>query len=222
MANSDSRKVETEARDDASRARLDRAYRSWWSELCRVVERQFGSGPPDPEEAVQSAFERFAKHENPGSVANVRAYLHAASRNYVLDWKRRAAVRRSVQGTIDVIEGSGAPAEIDSERVLIAKERLSLVDAAVRSMEPKRREVLLMHSVHGLPYSEIARRLALSETRVRQLMASALAHCAAAVGDDEEGDDERGDENRSGTDGRDARGSDTAGGTDTDGAGDSK
>lgn len=193
MAKSDSRKFESEPLGVSSQRTVERAYRSWWAELCRGIERQFGLGPPDPEEAVQAAFEKFAKLEDPAAVDNPRAYLHASSRNYVLDWKRRAAVRRAIGETVAVVDGSGAPAEIDSERVLIAKERLSLVDAAVRSMEPRRREVLILHSLHGLPYSEIARRLDLSETRVRQLMASALALCAAAAGDLADDFDEAGD-----------------------------
>lgn len=191
MAKSDSRKFEQEPLGPSSQRTIERAYRRWWSELCRVVERQFGAGPPDPEEAVQAAFEKFAGLEDPASVENPRAYLHASARNYVLDWKRRAAVRMAAGETVKVIEGCEASAEIDSERVLIAKEQLSLVDAAVRAMEPKRREVLILHSVHGLPYSEIARRMDLSETRVRQLMASALALCAAAVGSEDDDAEKR-------------------------------
>lgn len=192
MAKSDSQKFGQQPRGASSRRTLEHAYRSWWSEICRTIERHFGSGPPDPEEAVQSAFEKFAQLDDPASVANPRAYLHTSARNYVLDWKRRAAVRAGIQPTLEIIEA--APAEIDTERVLIAKEELAAVEQAVRNMEPKRREVLLLHSLHGLPFSEIAARLGLSETRVRQLMASALALCAAATGADDNqqpGDTER-------------------------------
>lgn len=192
MAQSDSRRFETTPHGTPSQRIVERAYRSWWGELCRTIERHFGSGPPDPEEAVQSAFEKFAQLGDPAAVANPRAYLHTSARNYVLDWKRRAAVRAGIQPTLEIIEGT--PAEFDSERVLIAKEELAAVEQAVRNMEPKRREVLLLHSLHGLPFSEIAARLALSETRVRQLMASALALCAAATGADDDnqpGDTER-------------------------------
>jgi RNA polymerase sigma factor (sigma-70 family) len=181
VAQSDSHKFEPEPHDVSSRRTLDRAYRSWWGELCRVIERQFGPGPPDPEEAVQSAFEKFAKLEDPASIANPRAYLHTSSRNYVLDQKRRAAVRLTTQKNLQILESGETSSEIDSERVLIAREELAMVDAAVRDMEPRRREVLIMHSVHGLTFTEIGKRLGVSERRVRQLMASALALCAAAI-----------------------------------------
>ncbi len=188
MGKSDSRRIEPEPRDVTSRRVLERAYRTWWPELCRTIERQFGAGPPDPEEAVQAAFERFAKLENPAAVENPRAYLHMSSRNYVLDFKRRAAVRLAARDTIDVIENSGTPAELDSEHVLMMREELEIVHRAVETMEPRRREVLIMHSLHGVPFSEIAKRMEISETRVRQLMASALAICAAAAQGDESGE----------------------------------
>lgn len=185
MAESGSHKFDAKPLDVPSQRVVDRAYRAWWGELCRVIERQFGSGPPDPEEAVQNAFEKFARLPDLAGVANPRAWLHTTSRNYVLDARRRAAVRAASQPTLEILS---PPSEIDSEHVLAAREELARVEKAILAMEPRRREVLLLHSVHGLPYSKIAERLGISDARVRQLMASALALCAAAASPEESED----------------------------------
>lgn len=160
---------------------VERLYRAYRAELCAYIEKNFGAGPPEPEEVVQSAFARFAAQEHPERVANPRAFLYACSRNLVLDHKRRAAVRHAAVEDGSLADLGDGPANADIERVLIGREQLAIVEATVRAMEPRRRKVLIMHVVHELRYTEIARRLGLSETRIRQLMADALAECEAAL-----------------------------------------
>jgi len=187
VAKPESQKFETAPRSDRSRGAIERVYRSHWSDLCRAIERQFGSGPPEPEEAVQSAFENFAKLEAAETVSNPRSYLFIAARNFVLDQRRRAKVRLAARDDVEFFQSGDTPANLDTERVFIAKEHLAIVGATLDRMEPKRREVMTLHIVHDLRYVEIARRLGVSETRVRQLMASALAQCTIAINASGEG-----------------------------------
>jgi len=160
---------------------VDRAYRQYWSELCRYVRRAFGAGPPEPEEVAQGAFVRFAALDRPSDVANPRAFLYQCARNIVHDYRRREGVRVRLANDPAVYDFDDAGAVADGERVLSAKERLAIVEATVRSMEARRRKVLIMHAIHGLNYTEIARRLKISPTRVTQLFAEAVAQCDAAV-----------------------------------------
>jgi len=187
VAKPESRKIETEPRSDRPRGVIERVYRNHWADLCRAIERQFGSGPPEPEEAVQTAFESFAKLDAAEEVANPRSYLFVAARNFVLDQRRRAKVRLAAHDDVEFVLTGDTPANLDSERVFIAKEQLAIVAGTLDRMEPKRREVMTLHIVHDLRYVEIARRLGISETRVRQLMASALAQCKIAINASGEG-----------------------------------
>lgn len=156
------------------------AYRSYWDELCRYVRKVFGAGPPEPEEVAQTAFARFAGLERPQEVANPRAFLYRCARNIVFDHHRREEVRdRYLQAQMPYADDD--PVNPDGERVLSGRQRLAIVDATVRAMRPQRRKVLIMHAIHGLNYSEIARRLALSPTRVTQLFAAAVAECERAL-----------------------------------------
>ncbi|MBY8821834.1 RNA polymerase sigma factor [Sphingomonas colocasiae] len=181
MAKPDVHQFDPAARGDRSRAAVEHAFRTHRADLCRAIERQFGAGPPEPEEAVQSAFESFAKLDTPETVSNPRSYLFIAARNFVLDQRRRAKVRLAARDDVELIQSGDTPANLDTERVFIAKEHLAIVGATLDGMEPKRREVMTLHIVHDLRYVEIARRLGISETRVRQLMASALAQCTLAI-----------------------------------------
>jgi RNA polymerase sigma factor (sigma-70 family) len=166
---------------EAQASLLERTYRAYRTELCRYIERQFGPGPPEPEEVVQTAFARFAALEKPQEVMDPRAFLYACSRNVALDARRRDRVRNAALDDETVTERGDGPANLNIERVLLGREQLSIVEATVRAMEQKRRKVFIMHIIHEMRYVDIAREMGLSEARIRQLMASALAECQRAV-----------------------------------------
>jgi RNA polymerase sigma factor (sigma-70 family) len=166
---------------DGGRALIDQVYRRHWAELCRYARRAFGAGPPEPEEVAQAAFARFAGLDRPDEIANPRAFLYQCARNVVLDQRRRDGVRARADREVQVLSAWDDPVVLDAERVLSGKERLQIVEAAIRVMEAKRRRVLVMHAIHGLSYCEIARREGLSPTRVTQLVASAVAECDRAL-----------------------------------------
>jgi RNA polymerase sigma-70 factor (ECF subfamily) len=162
-------------------ALVEQVYRRHWAELCRYARKAFGSGPPEPEEVAQAAFARFAALDRPDEVANPRAFLYQCARNVVLDQRRRDGVRARGDSAVQLLSDDGEAVILDAERVLSGKERLQIVEAAIRAMEARRRRVLIMHAIHGLGYSEIARREGLSPTRVTQLVASAVAECERAL-----------------------------------------
>ena len=125
--------------------------------------------------------------EGAAEVANPRAFLYRTAHNIIMDHRRREAVRARLSAEVALADTGDGPANTDAERVLSARERLAIVDAAVRAMEPRRRKVLIMHAIHGLNYSEIARRMGVSPTRVTQLFAEAVALCNKALRDADEG-----------------------------------
>ncbi|SEH14961.1 RNA polymerase sigma-70 factor, ECF subfamily [Sphingopyxis sp. YR583] len=190
MSNPDSKPLEPEPHDSQSQRTIDAAYRQWWKSLVNSVGRQFGAGPPDPEEAVQAAFEKFSKLAKPEDVADPQSYLYVSARNYVLDQRRRTAVRNSALDIVELMEEGDAPANYDTERVYIGREHLAIVATTLDAMDERRREVMTMHVIDGLPYAEISRRMGVSETRVRQLMASALSLCTIAINAVNESDTE--------------------------------
>lgn len=175
------------AEEPPAAAPLAQLYQRHWAELIAYARRTFGAGPPEPEDIAQGAFARFAALEGTAEVVNPRAFLYRTAHNIAMDHRRREAVRTRLSADVALIDLGAGSANADGERVLSARERLAIVDAAVRAMEPRRRKVLIMHAIHGLNYSEIGRRMRLSPTRVTQLFAEAVALCNKALREADEG-----------------------------------
>jgi RNA polymerase sigma-70 factor (ECF subfamily) len=158
---------------------LEYLYRQYRDVVRRYVVRTFGQGPPDPDDVVQAAFERFATLEQPAKIDNPQAFLVKSARNYVIDQRRRLSVRASYRQNVQSVMDSSD--DLNAERVLSAKERWEILERAIRAMDPRRQEVLIMHRINGLSYAEIARRKGLSQTMVKTLVAQALVICERAL-----------------------------------------
>ena len=162
---------------------LSAVYNAYYSRLCIFLRRKFGSGPPDPEDAVQAAFASFAALREPSSIQNPKAFLYRTACNFVIDHRRRAAVSTRAVADIVALNIISPPVDADPERVLEDRESLAAVSAAIAGLESRRRTVLIMYSIGELSCAEIARRLGLSPTRVVQLYAQAIEVCAKALRD---------------------------------------
>lgn len=158
---------------------LDSLYRRLRESLRRRIASRFGGGPPDPEDAVHAAFESFAKLEDRTQVHDPEAFLYRSATNFVLDHRRRMKVR-SAHADIEFHLGDRAD-DLDAERVFSAKERLAIIDATIRAMDERRREVLIMNRIHGVSCADIARHLNRSPTLVKMLLAEAVTQCERAL-----------------------------------------
>ncbi len=156
-------------------------YDQYWNEICRVIRRKFGSGPPDPEEVAQVAFERLTLVSRTSQIDNPRAFLHRCARNYVLNEKRHHGVHKRYAEEFMATNFDEGSDEFDAQRVLEAKERLSVVMAAVEGLEERRRKILLLRQIDELSFADIAEVMQLSRARVMQLFAEALLACARAA-----------------------------------------
>ena len=107
------------------------------------------------------------------------AFLRRSARNFVLD-HYRAAKTRSAHAKLEQALDEGTD-EWDAERVLSAKERADILRTAIDAMDERRREVLIMHRIHGLTCADIARRLGCSPTLVKMRLAEAVTLCQRAL-----------------------------------------
>lgn len=167
--------------EGGERVDLSELYRLYRIELVRFVLRTFGEGPPDPEDAAQAAFEHYAALAQPNLIGNPRAFLYRSARNYVIDQKRRMKVRARFAKSADAEQIVGSTDELHAERVLDARERLSILNAAIRNLEPRLRDALILSRIHELSYAEVARRTRTSETQAKRLVALAVQACQRAL-----------------------------------------
>ena len=154
---------------------LDGIYRRYWTELTRYVSKTFGAGPPDPEDVAQAAFTKFASLENQKEIRNPRAFLYRTAHNFVISHHRKQGTRFRYMESEKLDNTKKMGDQITPERVLIAKERMKILERALWKMPRKRRRFLLMNRFDGLSYAEISRQAGLSQSVVRKHVEKALA-----------------------------------------------
>ncbi|WP_162906600.1 RNA polymerase sigma factor [Algihabitans albus] len=149
-------------------------HRDHWRDLCRYLAASFGQGPPEPEDIAQLAFARVAAHEDFRSIENPKAFLWRVAQNIALSEKRSQAVRDRRPQEIDGLPLGSRDEEVTPERVLVAKQQIAVIAAALDAMPAKRRRMLVLNRIEGLSFAEIARRTSLSQTAVKKHVARAM------------------------------------------------
>lgn len=168
---------------DISDAVVGHIYRTHRSAVLSYVRKNFGAGPPDPEDVVQTIFERYIGQADKQKIDNPRAFLLSSARNFVIDQRRRAAVQTDF---VQESQSTGDQSDdLNACRVMEAKQALDLLQEAITSLKPRTREMLLMSRLHGLSSAEIARQMNCSPTLVKKLIAQALVACHRAIDGDE-------------------------------------
>lgn len=152
-------------------------YRLHWQEICAYVRRRFGAGPPEPEDIAQAAFVKLSMRSDLAELENPRAFLYRVAHNVAIEERRRLDARHRAEAGLTPL----ATDDRDPERVLSGKERRRLLELAFATLEPRTRQIVIMSRQDELSSAEIARRLGLSPTQVKRLMAQAIAHCRAVV-----------------------------------------
>lgn len=135
---------------------VDDLYRTHFKSLVAGIRASFGSGPPDPEDVVQSAFMKFARLEDKASISNPRNFIYIAAQNLVLDHKRSAKTANAYIAEQLAFDSELALERITPERVVEAKERFNILVAAMRDLPKKQRVLLAMSRLEGKTYREIA------------------------------------------------------------------
>ena len=160
---------------------FEQLYQVYWQDLCGQLRRMFGAGPPEPEDAVQAAFIRYAALEEPQKVRNPRAFLLVTARNIILDQKRRSG-RHMAYAKAVLAENSGPQLDdISPERVLLEKERFEVINEVFRKLPEKQKVILTLRRQHGYTYQQIADETGWSYGDVYRQMEKALASFSQAL-----------------------------------------
>ncbi len=128
---------------------------------------------------VQDAFLRLLRaprHE----VRDLRNYLFRTTGNLAID-RARQQRRSALAHSIELDETIADPAPLP-DAVLISREELLALHAALADLPPRTREVLLLHKFEGLSYLEIANRLGIAKNTVMVHMVKALASLRGRFG----------------------------------------
>lgn len=120
--------------------------------------------------------------------AQFRTWLFQIARNGALDLLRRRETLQFVPIEDDAVFAAPQPTP---EEQLDQRQRLGLLDAALRQLPPEHREVLLLREIEQLSYADIAAALQIQEgtvkSRIARARAALLDRYAAATGERNDG-----------------------------------
>ena len=140
------------------------------SDILFRVARYILEDDREAEDAVQETYLKlWASRSSLDQVENPKAYSIRMIRNICLDRLRKASHLVFPDHLPEV------PDVPDSVDVLDARKRLDNVLEAVKALPERQRQVLLLRTVDGLPYGEIAEKTGLNYLTLRVLLSQARA-----------------------------------------------
>ena len=148
--------------------------RAFWNGVLKRIVRRTG-GAADAEDLLHSAFVRFEEHRSTQTISNPAAFLVRTAVNIGIDQYRHDR-RMYGESHMPVHEREDTAPQPDE--VLAAKELLTRIVSGINQMPARTREIFLMHRIDKLEYSEIARRLDISESAIEKQMAKAMIFLA--------------------------------------------
>jgi len=130
----------------------------------------------DLDDVVQESFLRVWQARTRQPINSAKAFLFRVARNLALNLVRRE--RRSPL----VAEGDAVELGVIDDRQGVAErlseqEKIDLLAEALATLPAATREILLLHKFDGIPQSEIARRLGLTDKAVEHRVARGIEAC---------------------------------------------
>ncbi len=145
--------------------------RGWLRRYTRCSERAA--------DLAQDTFCRLMESRAIGAPLNPRPYLATVARRLMIDQRRRIDVERTfLEAHAALMAGVAEPC---SERIAAAIDELSIVLRELEKLSRRARQAFLLARLDGLPHAEIATKLGVSKSMVKQYVAKGYACCYAAA-----------------------------------------
>lgn len=151
---------------------VQRLYRDHSGDLVQSLEGRMASRDAALD-LVQATFEKLLRMAPArfGRIERPRAYVRRISANLANDWSRSQRAEERARKNFPTL----ADDRVDQIAVLEARDTLRRLEAALRQLKPKTREIFLAHRLHGMSYAEIALQTGLSVKGVEKQMSKAIA-----------------------------------------------
>jgi len=120
----------------------------------------------DAEDLLQTAYVRFMSYPRRAMVDNVQAFLVRTAVNIDIDNYRRERFFAGIAP--DVRNSEMAPLQ---DEVVAARASLKRAEEGLSRLNPRTRDILLMHRLENMKYRDIAKQLAISESAVEKHIA---------------------------------------------------
>ncbi|UVL55960.1 RNA polymerase sigma factor [Pseudomonas sp. B21-012] len=153
---------------------LYRDHRSW---LLAWLRRNIACAER-AEDLSQDTFVRLLGREQLPAPREPRAFLLAIAKGLLFDHFRRAALEQAYLAELMLIPEAEQPSPEEQQLIL---EDLKAIDRLLGKLSSKARAAFLYNRLDGLGHGEIAERLGVSVSRVRQYLAQGMRQCYVAL-----------------------------------------
>jgi len=153
---------------------------AWMAQYGPVLRRYFQKkvGPSEAEDLVQDVFVSLQVRGRTETIDNVEGYLFRIAANALVRRHRRASWDWDAHEPLT--DGDWPSDEVSAERVLLGKEAMARVVAALAGLPPRSSEAFFLHRFEEMTYAAIAARMNISSKAVDHAIQRALKHLARA------------------------------------------
>lgn len=128
--------------------------------------------PVDAEDIVQEIFIKIWEQRNRlAEVREARPYIYAMARNHTFDWLQKVARNDQLKDQLWANSHQDRPV---TEEQVDARESQRLIEEAVSRLSPAKQQVFRLSREAGLDHQQIADRLGLSKSRVKNILVECL------------------------------------------------
>lgn len=149
---------------------LYQLHNAW---LLGWLRKKLGSSL-DAADLMHDTFSRLLQKDDLSTINEPRAYLTTIAHGLMVNHVRRRDIERAYLDAIFNLPEFQTPS---AEAMNIMIETLTKIDEMLSGLSSKVRHAFLWYQLEGLTHAEIASRLAVSVSSVRQYIAKALLHC---------------------------------------------
>lgn len=140
----------------------------------------------DVDDLVQEVFVQLIQRErnqkNGEAVQHLEQYIFQTAANVLRDRGRRDKVRHRDEHESYEESEHGFVTEITPERIALGEEEIARVDAVLRQLPERTRDVFILRWVNRHTFPEIARKLGMTKRHAQRHMATALKHLGDKLG----------------------------------------
>ncbi len=134
---------------------IDKLFKAHWRDVCRILHKCYGSGPPEPEDVAQEAFSRIAQMRDLEQIADPKAYIIKIAMNITLKsighlCKTRDFIAQHTQLPEDQCD------DVCPETILQGEQRIAAIQKGTEQLTEKQRDILMRARIKGQTYSEIS------------------------------------------------------------------
>ncbi|WP_178076429.1 MULTISPECIES: RNA polymerase sigma factor [unclassified Pseudomonas] len=169
--------IEADAESGGGRARFVQVFQAQRARMEALVSRRVGCRAT-ASDLVQELFLRFWRRPEV-KVEALDTYLLRCAGNLAIDHLRSEGSReRAAEAVLPLDDTAMAQAP---EQAVEVDHDLQRIEAALRALPERTRQIFLLNRIHGCKYGEIAKAMQLSQSAVEKHMMRALEACKASV-----------------------------------------